>query len=119
MSRSARREQNFGRAIEGSGGVIVFGHIDFRADENLIFAGNISTSAAEDLQPAICKMSFYSFSMRLDKDINPKGAAMSYATLMVYVDADHLPEQRVRLSAGLADKFSATLIGLSALAIRH
>ena len=43
---------------------------------------------------------------------------MSYATLMVYVDADHFPEQRIRLSAGLADKFSATLIGLSALAIR-
>jgi nucleotide-binding universal stress UspA family protein len=43
---------------------------------------------------------------------------MSYATLMVYVDADHFPDQRIRLAAGLADKFSATLIGLSALAIR-
>lgn len=43
---------------------------------------------------------------------------MSYATLMVYVDADHFPEHRIRLGAGLADRFSATLIGLSALAIR-
>jgi hypothetical protein len=41
-----------------------------RANENLIFAGNSSTSAADDLQPAIRNMSFYSFSMRLDKDIN-------------------------------------------------
>ena len=43
---------------------------------------------------------------------------MSYATVMVYVDADGAPEQRVRLAAGLADKFNATLIGLSALSIR-
>ena len=42
---------------------------------------------------------------------------MSYATLMVYVDADDAPERRVRLAAGLADKFSATLTGMSALAI--
>lgn len=42
---------------------------------------------------------------------------MSYAVLMVYVDAGGTPEHRVRLAAGLADKFSATLIGLSALAI--
>jgi nucleotide-binding universal stress UspA family protein len=41
---------------------------------------------------------------------------MSYATLMVYVDADGAPEARVRLAAGLADKFNATLIGMSALA---
>jgi nucleotide-binding universal stress UspA family protein len=41
---------------------------------------------------------------------------MSYATLMVYVDADGAPEARVRLAAGLADKFNATLIGVSALA---
>jgi nucleotide-binding universal stress UspA family protein len=47
-----------------------------------------------------------------------KGSAMSYATLMVYVDADNTPEQRVHLAASLADKFNATLIGLSALAIR-
>jgi hypothetical protein len=33
------------------------------------------------------------------------------------VDADGAPE-RVRLAAGLADKFNATLIGLSALSIR-
>jgi nucleotide-binding universal stress UspA family protein len=43
---------------------------------------------------------------------------MSYATVMVYVDADGAPQQRVRLAAGLADKFNATLIGLSALSIR-
>src|ERR1700675_3358449 len=43
---------------------------------------------------------------------------MSYATVMVYVDADGAPEQRVRLAASLADKFNATLIGLSALSIR-
>ena len=39
---------------------------------------------------------------------------MSYASLMVYVDADGTPERRVRLCAGLADKFNATLIGISA-----
>ena len=42
---------------------------------------------------------------------------MSYAVVMAYVDAKGLPEQRVRLAASLADKFNATLIGLSALAI--
>jgi nucleotide-binding universal stress UspA family protein len=42
---------------------------------------------------------------------------MPYAVLMVYVEADAPPEQRVRLAANLADKFTATLIGLSALAI--
>ena len=42
---------------------------------------------------------------------------MSYATVMVYVDANGSPEQRVRLAASLADRFNATLIGLSALAI--
>jgi nucleotide-binding universal stress UspA family protein len=42
---------------------------------------------------------------------------MSYATVMVYVDANGSPEQRVRLAGSLADKFNATLIGLSALAI--
>jgi hypothetical protein len=43
---------------------------------------------------------------------------MSYAIVMVYVDAEGTPEQRVRLAAGLADKFNAMLIGLSAFAIR-
>ena len=43
---------------------------------------------------------------------------MSYAALMVYVEADGTPEDRVRVSASLADKFNAVLIGLSALAIR-
>jgi nucleotide-binding universal stress UspA family protein len=42
---------------------------------------------------------------------------MSYASLMVYVEADETPDQSVRLAASLADKFAATLIGLSALAI--
>ena len=42
---------------------------------------------------------------------------MSYATLLVYVNVDHVSKQLVRVAAGLADKFSARLIGLSALAI--
>ena len=42
---------------------------------------------------------------------------MSYATLMVYVNADHVWKPLIRVAAGLADKFSAKLIGLSALAI--
>ena len=42
---------------------------------------------------------------------------MSYATLLVYVNVDHVPKQLVSVAAGLADKFSAKLIGLSALAI--
>ena len=41
---------------------------------------------------------------------------MSYASVMVYVEADGAPEERVRLAASLADKFDAMLIGLSALA---
>ena len=42
---------------------------------------------------------------------------MSYAALMVYVEPDEAPEGRVRLAAGLADKFGAALIGLSARSI--
>ncbi len=42
---------------------------------------------------------------------------MSYPVVMAYVDANSMPEQRVRLAASLAEKFNATLIGLSALAI--
>ena len=42
---------------------------------------------------------------------------MSYATLMVYVNADRVSKQLVSVAAGIADKFSARLIGLSALAI--
>jgi nucleotide-binding universal stress UspA family protein len=41
---------------------------------------------------------------------------MSYATIMVYVEADGSPEARVRLAASLANRFGATLIGLSAVA---
>lgn len=42
---------------------------------------------------------------------------MPFAAVMVYVEAEGTPEQRVRLAASLADKFTATLIGVSALAI--
>jgi nucleotide-binding universal stress UspA family protein len=42
---------------------------------------------------------------------------MSYATLMVYVNVDHVSKALVSVATGLADKFSAKLIGLSALAI--
>lgn len=42
---------------------------------------------------------------------------MSYATLMVYVNIDHDSKRLVGVAAGLTDKFSAKLIGLSALAI--
>ncbi len=42
---------------------------------------------------------------------------MSYAALMVYVEANGKPEARVRLSADLADRFNAALIGMSALAV--
>ena len=43
---------------------------------------------------------------------------MSYATIMVYVEADATPQDRVRLSADLARKFNASLIGVSARAVR-
>ena len=42
---------------------------------------------------------------------------MSYAVVMVYVEPDEAREGRVRLAASLADKFGATLIGVSARAI--
>jgi nucleotide-binding universal stress UspA family protein len=42
---------------------------------------------------------------------------MPYAAVMVYVEAEGTPEQRVRLAASLADRFRAALIGVSALAI--
>ena len=42
---------------------------------------------------------------------------MSYAALMVYVEADGIPEQRVRIASELAAKFDAALIGLSARAV--
>jgi hypothetical protein len=45
------------------------------------------------------------------------GGVMCYAALIVYVEADGMFEQRVRLAAHLADAFNAALIGLSALAI--
>jgi nucleotide-binding universal stress UspA family protein len=43
---------------------------------------------------------------------------MTYAAVMVYLDAGTKPERRVRVAAGLADKFNAALIGISALAVR-
>jgi len=42
---------------------------------------------------------------------------MSYAALMVYVEADGVPEQRVRIASELAAKFDAALIGVSARAV--
>jgi nucleotide-binding universal stress UspA family protein len=42
---------------------------------------------------------------------------MSYAALLVYVNADHVSKPLVSVAAGLADKWSAKLIGLSALAV--
>ena len=42
---------------------------------------------------------------------------MSYAALMVYVDVDGIPEQRVRIASELAAKFDAALIGFSARAV--
>jgi nucleotide-binding universal stress UspA family protein len=42
---------------------------------------------------------------------------MSYVNLMAYVNADHISKQFVGVTACVADKFSARLIGLSALAV--
>lgn len=42
---------------------------------------------------------------------------MSYASLMAYINVDHVSKQFVGVGSGLADKFSARLIGVSALAI--
>ena len=42
---------------------------------------------------------------------------MSYASLMVYVESEGIPEQRVRIAAELAKKFDAALIGFSARAV--
>jgi nucleotide-binding universal stress UspA family protein len=38
---------------------------------------------------------------------------MSYATVMVHVDLDRGSDARIRLAAGVADRFDATLIGLA------
>lgn len=43
---------------------------------------------------------------------------MSYATVLAYIDAAVRAEEVARVAAGLADKFHATLIGLSALEVR-
>jgi len=43
---------------------------------------------------------------------------MSYVTLLVYVDAAGEVDAAVRVAAGLADRFNATLIGLSALELQ-
>lgn len=42
---------------------------------------------------------------------------MSYATLMVWVNVDHVSKKFVGVAANLADKFDARLLGLSAVAI--
>ena len=42
---------------------------------------------------------------------------MSYAALLVFVDVDGIPEQRVRIASELAAKFNAALIGFSARAV--
>ena len=42
---------------------------------------------------------------------------MSYATLMVYLNVDRVSKQLIGVAAELAEKFSAKLIGVSALAI--
>jgi nucleotide-binding universal stress UspA family protein len=42
---------------------------------------------------------------------------MSYATLMAWVNVDHVSKPFVAVAAGVADKFAANLIGLSAVAI--
>jgi nucleotide-binding universal stress UspA family protein len=43
---------------------------------------------------------------------------MSYTTILVYIDPESKSEQLLRFAAELADEFNATLIGLSALAVR-
>lgn len=42
---------------------------------------------------------------------------MSYAAVMVYVDIDAIPEQRVRIASEIATKLDAALIGFSARAV--
>lgn len=42
---------------------------------------------------------------------------MSYATLMVWVSSDHVSKQLIGAATGLAEKFDARLIGLSAVAV--
>lgn len=42
---------------------------------------------------------------------------MSYASLLVYVEIEGIPEQKVRIASELAKKFDAALIGLSARAV--
>lgn len=43
---------------------------------------------------------------------------MSYATIMVHVDADTTREHIVRVATGLADRFASSLIGVAAIPIR-
>ncbi|HVO93161.1 MAG TPA: universal stress protein, partial [Terriglobales bacterium] len=42
---------------------------------------------------------------------------MSYAAIMVYVDAEGASEQRLRLAISISEKFNSTLIGISARAV--
>jgi hypothetical protein len=50
-------------------------------------------------------------------DVSNETHPMTYAAVMVYLEADGTPEPRVRLAASLADKFNSMLIGMSALSI--
>jgi nucleotide-binding universal stress UspA family protein len=59
----------------------------------------------------------FSAARGLDAHLHAGECAMSYATLMVYVNVDHASKALVSVAADLASKFSAKLIGLSALAI--
>jgi len=43
---------------------------------------------------------------------------MSYAVVLIYVDVDKVSRERIRLAAGLADKFNAKLVGMSAMIVR-
>lgn len=54
---------------------------------------------------------------RLDACLLLGSEPMTYAAMMVYVDIDGIPEQRVRIASELARKFDAALIGFSARAV--
>ena len=45
-----------------------------------------------------------------------KELLMGYAAMMVHLDVERDPEQRVQLALALADRFEAALIGVAGLA---
>jgi nucleotide-binding universal stress UspA family protein len=53
-----------------------------------------------------------------DLDRSRPEQQMSFASMMVHVDAERDCEQRIQLALGLADRFQATLIGVAGLALR-